>query len=142
MPLHENSRELATEFPYDEVDEEPPQPTANHAAESLEFARRLVSYVRSQPRARLTVDCLYLALGDAELEGETMTTVGARHGITKAAVSKRVGKIRADLHLPLSFNNKSAHASRQYALTNRSPLRLDRAAPGGRDPRTQRPRHP
>lgn len=134
MSLHENSRELATEFPYHEVDEEPaPQAGPAHHAETLEFGRRLVSYIRGQDRARLTVDCLYLALGDAELEAETMTAVAAKHGITKAAVSKRVAKITADLHLPPTANNKSTHASKRYSLTNRSPVRLDaprvRAAP-------------
>jgi hypothetical protein len=43
-------------------------------------------------------------------------------------VSKRVKKIRRDLHLPPNRNLKSAHACAIYAATNRSPARLDHAA--------------
>lgn len=135
MVLHENSKECSTGFIYpDEAEPDTPTDTA-HPPETLEFARRLVSYVRSQTRARLTIDCLYLALGDADLEDETMTSTATRHGITKAAVSKRVAKIQDDLHLPKTFNNKSANACSRYTRTNRSPLRLDRRvqpAPSGR----------
>ena len=127
LPLHENSRECSVGFDYDSVDEEPAD-IPESKVELLEFARRLVSFIRSKDRARLTVDCLYLALGDAELEGETMTSVARRHGVTKAAISKRVKEIRAALHLPTTPNNKSAHAAARYAQTNRSPLRLDRVS--------------
>jgi hypothetical protein len=123
----ENSLAASVDFPYDEIDaDEPAAPTASpsHHADTLEFARRLVSYIRSQDRARLTVDCLYLALGDAEVEAETMSTVAAKNGVTKAAVSKRVKKIRRELHLPITANNKSAAASARYRFTNASPLRL------------------
>lgn len=130
MALHENSLAASVGFNYDEIDGESPPPDAGHG-DTLEFARRLVSFIRSQDRARLTVDCLYLALGDAELEAETMSTVAAKHGVTKAAVSKRVKNIRARLHLPLSSNNKSAHATKLYRRTNCSPLRLDRPARRG-----------
>ena len=130
MPLHENSRAASVDFPYDQVDGGEPAPTSEHA-DALEFGRRIVSYIRSQDRARLTVDCLFLALGDADLEAETMTTVATRNGVTKAAVSKRVKKIRRDLHLPPTANNKSAHATKLYRRTNYSPLRLDRATSRG-----------
>jgi hypothetical protein len=125
MALHDNSLAASVGFDFDAIDGEAPT-SDTPRADALEFGRRLVSYIRSQDRARLTVDCLYLALGDAELEAETMSAVAARNGITKAAVSKRVKKIRADLHLPLSANNKSAHATQLYRRTNFSPLRLDR----------------
>lgn len=124
MGDYSNSRECSVGFQYPDDPEDSAAPT-DHSAETLEFARRLISYVRGQDRARMTVDCLYLALGDADLESETMTTVASRHGVTKAAISKRVKKVRSDLHLPLSLNNKSSHASHRYAQSNRSPLRLD-----------------
>lgn len=131
-----NSRECSVGFQYPEDPEDQAAP-ADHSAETLEFARRLVSYIRGQDRARMTVDCLYLALGDADLESETMTTVANRHGVTKAAISKRVKKVRGDLHLPLSLNNKSSHASHRYAQSNRSPLRLDRRV--GKQPQPKAP---
>jgi len=144
--LHANSLAASVGFPYDELDCDDPEPDQparrshlSHDADALEFARRLVSYIRSQDRARLTVDCLHLALGDADLEGLTMTQVGARWGITKAAVSKRVKKIRADLHLPITSNNKSAHASSRYRHTNCSPIRIRPTNGRGSNPAGARP---
>ncbi len=122
MPLRENSPECSEPFRYQDIEPEPEVP--EHRVDAFEFARRLVSYIRAQPRCRLTVDCLFLALGDADLEEITMTTVGDKHGITKAAVSKRVKQIRADLHLPPNGNNKSAQAVQRYSQTNRSNLSL------------------
>ena len=146
MPLPTNSLAASVGFPYDELDcdDEPeqhvgPASATTHDADVLEFARRLVSYIRSQDRARLTVDCLHLALGDADLEGLTMTQVGERWGITKAAVSKRVKKIRNDLHLPITANNKSAHASSRYRHTNVSPIRIRPAEGRGSDQTGSRP---
>ena len=124
--LRENSRDCSVPFPYDEIDaKDDPAPEVLHDhAEVMEFARRLISYIRSKDRCRLTVDCIYLALGDADLESVTMTSVAAEHGVTKAWVSKRTKEIREQLHLSVNANNKSAHAAQRYRETNRSPLRL------------------
>ncbi len=130
--IHENSLAASQPFPFDEIDErENPDTRHNRQernthsdADLFEFARWLVSYIRGKDRCRVTVDCLTLALGDAELEKITMTTVALKRGLTKAAISKRVKEIRKDLKLPINANNKSQHASSRYAETNRSPLRL------------------
>ena len=128
--LRENSRECSVDFDFDSVESE--QDTAERPqftqADLLETVRRVVSFIRSSDRSRLTVDCLYLALGDAELEGVTMTEVATKHGLTKAAISKRTRTVRERLHLPPNANNKSSRAVRQYGATNRSPLRLDALA--------------
>jgi hypothetical protein len=125
--LHENALECSSPFPFDDLDPKAPEPDSR--IQLFEFARRLVSYIAAQDRCRLTVEALYLALGDADLEGITMTDIAAKHGLTKAAVSKRVKKVRLDLHLPSNANNKSAHAIARYRQTNRSVLRLDKSAP-------------
>lgn len=127
--LHENTTECSVGFHYPDDTPTADDTRTKYPGDTLEFARRLVSYIRAQPRARLTVDCIFLALGDSELEGENMTSVASRHGITKAAVSKRVKLIISDLHLPISINNKPDHVRRNHALANCSPLRLDRRAP-------------
>ena len=93
--------------------------------EVLEFGRRLVSYIRGKDRCRLTVDCLYIALGDAALEGVSMTLIAQRHGVSKAAVSKRAREIREDLHLPRTGYNKSEAACVKYASTNYSRRNLE-----------------
>jgi len=90
----------------------------------LEFSRKLIRYIRSKPRARLTVDCLCIAIGDSEVEGVSMTELAVYHGITKAAISKRVKEIQEELHLPTTRYNKSDAASRTYALRNRSQLSI------------------
>lgn len=134
--LHENSRACSVDFDFDAIDAPPkpgpaapPTPEEIHY-ESLEFGRRLVSFIRRQGRARLTVDCLYLAMGDADLELVTMTDIAKLHGVSKAAVSKRVRKLRVELHLPPNANNKSERARDTYARTNCSPIRLDKSASG------------
>ena len=128
MPLHENSRDCSVDFDYDAIDrhEAPParRVEVETVAEKMEFARRLISFIRTKARCRVTVDCIFLALGDAELESATMTSVAKANGLTKAAISKRTKEIRAQLHLGVNANNKTAEASRRYAQTNRSPLCL------------------
>lgn len=124
MPLHENSRDCSVGFDYDAIDKHEAPPVADCGAEKMEFARRLISFIRTRARCRVTVDCIFLALGDAELESTTMTSVARANGLTKAAISKRTKEIRAQLHLGVNANNKTAEASRRYAETNRSPLRL------------------
>lgn len=126
--LYENSVRCSEPFPYDEIDAADQSSTQAHRADveadKLEFARRLVSFIRGKDRCRVTVDCLYLALGDADLEAITMTSIAADHGLTKAAISKRTKEIRQQLHLSINANNKSPHATQRYRETNRSPIRL------------------
>lgn len=116
------------EFPYREVEGDDPRADAEEKiyshADMLERMRWVMSYIRSKDRARVTVDCIYLALGDAELEEVTMTSVGENSGLTKAAISKRAKEVRRQLHLGINQNNKSPHAARRYAGTNYSPVRL------------------
>ncbi len=126
--LHENSRECSIGFPYDDIDERENPALQATAPDVLEFARRLVSFIRGKDRCRATVDCLYLALGDADLEAFTMTDAAARNGLTKAAISKRTKEVRVQLKLPANANNKSPHATDRYRETNRSPLRLDKSS--------------
>lgn len=124
MPLHENSKECAVDFDYDALDRNPgDEPLTHSLSDVLEAMRKVIRYIRTKDRARLTVDCMFLALGDGDVENETMTTVAEKHGITKAAVSKRTKEIREQLHLSINANNKSAHAVDKYR-NNRSPLRL------------------
>lgn len=128
MSIHENSLQCSRPFDYDAIDEHE-APTRRReqqaaTADAMETVRRVISFIRTKPRCRVTVDCLFLALGDAELEAATMTSVAKANGLTKAAISKRTKEIRHQLHLGVNANNKTEHASRRYAETNRSPLRL------------------
>ena len=119
-------REPHVDFDFDAIDPVPADASPS-LVDALELVRRVNSFIRAQDRSRLTVDCLFLALGDAEIEGETMTSVATKHGLTKAAISKRVKQIRLQLHLSINCNNKSPAASKRYAQSNYSPLRLDKS---------------
>ena len=126
MALHENSRECSVDFDYDAVDAQPgAEPLTHSTGDVFEALRRYFRYIRSKDRTRLTLDCMFLALGDEDAQAETMTSIAEKHGLTKAAVSKRTKEIRADLHLSINCNNKSGSAVEKYR-GNRSPLRLDR----------------
>jgi hypothetical protein len=127
MPLHENSPECSVGFDYDAVDgiaDRPPNEKPITHDDLLEFGRKICRFVRGDERARFTIDCMFLALGDEDAaQFETMTSVAEKHGITKAAVSKRTRELRAQLHLSINANNKSASAVEKYKH-NRSPIRL------------------
>lgn len=128
--LFENSRNCSVGFDYDSLDgvEETPSNLRFSEADLMEFGRRIISYIRAHDRARLTVDCMYLAMGDAEVEHVTMTDVAHLHGVSKAAISKRVRDCREELHLPVNANNKSPRACAVYARTNRSPVSFEARA--------------
>jgi hypothetical protein len=127
--LYDNSRDCAVEFPFDELDKPPGdgEPLVFSLADMLESMRRITRYIRTKDRTRLTVDCMFLALGDEDAESETMTSVAEKHGVTKAAVSKRTKEIRVQLHLSINANNKSSRAIAKYR-DNHSPLRIEGTA--------------
>jgi hypothetical protein len=62
----------------------------------------------------LTVECLAVALGLSAYNGESMTAIANRHGITRAAVSKRCVDIITHLNLPPSRAMRSEKARKIY----------------------------
>jgi hypothetical protein len=76
--------------------------------------RHFVADLLSEGNTRLTVECLAIALGLSAYEGETMTEIAQRHGITRAAVSKRCVDITQRLNLPPSRAMRSTRARRIY----------------------------
>jgi len=96
------------------VDHEPepmPEPAMRDATEML---RHFVADVLSENNTRLTLECLAVALGLSAYNGETMTEIAKRHGITRAAVSKRCVDITERLNLPPSRAMRSTQARRIY----------------------------
>ena len=106
----EDREDVSEDFPYEEIDrrlggEEPPREI--DAAILLEHPqirvfvaeaiRRVLRLVRADKFPRLQADCIVIAIGGELREDGTtlsMTEVASDWGITKAAVSKRVAKIR------------------------------------------------
>lgn len=80
----------------------------------MDVLRRLLGEVLTQKNARLTLECLAMACGFTTLEGESMTSLAARHGVSRAAVSKRCVDIGQKLNLPPSRTMRSQTAKRVY----------------------------
>lgn len=94
----------------------PPVESIRAAAmdEATRILRHLVADILCEGNARLTLDCVSIALGLAAYQGESMTDVANRHGVTRAAVSKRCVDIVEKLGLPPSRAMKSESARRTY----------------------------
>jgi hypothetical protein len=119
-------------FDYDAIDVAFGERAKESPSHSLEPLRRIFSYINSKERARMTVHCICFAIGIFELESEnrayngpvTMTDLAKLHGVTKAAISRRVREVQEELGLRPTRANKSENARRNYARTNCSPIRL------------------
>jgi hypothetical protein len=75
--------------------------------------RRVLGEVLCHDNARLTAECIALVSGLA-YTGSSMTEIAARHGITRAAVSKRCVELTELLDLKPSRAMRSLTARRRY----------------------------
>jgi len=96
------------------VDHEPEEQVTPPMRDATEILRHLVADVISEGNARLTVECLAVALGLSAYNGESMTSIATRHGISRAAVSKRCVDITTRLNLPPSRAMRSEMARKIY----------------------------
>jgi hypothetical protein len=96
------------------VDHEEEQPETHSMGSATDILRRLVADIIYEDNTRLTIDCLSIALGLRVYEGDSMTKIAKRHGITRAAVSKRCVDITEKLKLPPSRAMRSEKARKTY----------------------------
>jgi len=82
--------------------------------DAIEALRHFVADLVAEGNTRLTVECLAVALGLSAYNGESMTAIANRHGITRAAVSKRCVDIITHLNLPPSRAMRSEKARKIY----------------------------
>jgi hypothetical protein len=95
-----------------EPEPEPPREALD--AETVHQAiRRVVAEILSHHNARLTAECVALVSG-LVYSGDSMTEIARRHGITRAAVSKRCVEITELLDLPPSRVMRSLTARKRY----------------------------
>jgi hypothetical protein len=87
-----------------------------------DIIRRLVGHLMQQDNARLALDCLALASGVAFL-GDSMTAVGRKHGLSRAAVSKRCIELLREINLPPSRAMRPLTAREAYADARKESLR-------------------
>src|SRR2546429_9389458 len=81
---------LASELPKPIVEQEPVNGSRApiDAEEVWDILRRLIGELLAERSARLSLECLALVSGLSFL-GDSMTAIARRHGVTRAAVSKR-----------------------------------------------------
>lgn len=96
------------------VDHEDEEPEAHSMGSATEILRRLVADIVSEDNTRLTIDCLAITLGLRVYAGDSMTQIANRHGITRAAVSKRCVDITNRLNLQPSRAMRSKRARQIY----------------------------
>ena len=78
-----------------------------------DLLRRLVGELIGQDNARLSLECLALVTGLAYC-GDSMTEIAKRHGVTRAAVSKRCVELTRALNLNPSRAMRSLPARQSY----------------------------
>ena len=98
-------------------------PQVADAEAGHDLLRRLIGEMLMQSNASLSLECLALVTGLA-YRGDSMTEIAERHGVTRAAVSKRCVELTIALNLkpsramrPLSARHNSC-ASRVNHLEN------------------------
>lgn len=96
------------------VDHEDEALETHSMGSATEILRRLVADIVAEDNTRLTIDCLSIALGLRVYAGDSMTTIAKRHGISRAAVSKRCVDIIERLKLPPSRAMRSEQARKIY----------------------------
>jgi len=90
-----------------------------------DILRRLVGELLAQDNTRLSLECLALATGLAYL-GDSMTVIAKRHGVTRAAVSKRCVELTRALNLQPSRAMRSVAARRSYSAARHRHLNPER----------------
>ena len=91
-----------------------PDGQAMAMAMATRILRHFVADVLKDANARLTIECLAVAIGLSAYDGESMSSVARRHNITRAAVSKRCVDMTKKLSLPPSRAMRTEKARRIY----------------------------
>lgn len=104
----------AKTFDADE-DEEPNEepPSTINSDQIWDIMRRLIGELASDKNPGLTMDCATLVAGLA-YQGNSMTDIAKRHGITRAAVSKRCIEMTDALKIKPYRAMRSGHARKAY----------------------------
>lgn len=117
---HKRDEELILERCAAIVDELPDaSPHTTSDQDTTVVARRIIGELLAQDNMRLTAECLALVTG-LVYDGNSMTETAKRHGVTRAAVSKRCVEIADALGLPPARAMKRLTARKTYERRARS----------------------
>lgn len=83
-------------------------------AEANRILRHLVADLIDEANMRLTIECLAISLGLSAYNGDSMTSIAKRCGVTRAAVSKRCVDITRRLNVLPSRAMRSTKARKIY----------------------------
>jgi len=106
------------DFDIAEAIDPPPAPKANDGLtdEALwDVLRRLLGEILGMQNRSLTVECLAIVSGLSYF-GDSMSEIAMRHGVTRAAVSKRCVELTERLSLPPSRAMRSLTARKSYRV--------------------------
>lgn len=117
----------AEALPEPSVAAEPPHAAAPQAADTRlmhRLLRRLVGELAMQDQVRLSLECLALVTG-LSYDGFSMTAIATRHGVTRAAVSKRCVELTQALGLQPSRAMRRRKARHSYCQARTLKLRVE-----------------
>jgi len=120
------------------VDHDDEMVISKDAHDLADVLRHLVADLISEGNTRLTVECLAVALGLSAYNGESMTSIAKRHGISRAAVSKRCVDITTHLNLPPSRAMRSEKSRKIYRHSRTKHHKKQKHAHPYRSPRKRR----
>ena len=124
--LAETSLAATSSHPLDSIEPACDQPgfqaQRTDAEEVWDVVRRLLGELLVQKNAKLALECLALTSGVSFL-GDSMTEIARRHGLTRAAVSKRCVELAQKIGLPPSRAMRSLTARVAYAHARKESLR-------------------
>jgi len=96
-------------------------PGKNDPEPIWEIVRRLIGELMVQQNAKLALDCLALVSGVSFL-GDSMTEIAKRHGVSRAAVSKRCVEFTEKFNMLPSRAMRSLTARKVYARARNNRL--------------------
>ena len=96
-------------------------PGKNDPEPIWEIVRRLIGELMVQQNAKLALDCLALVSGVSFL-GDSMTAIAKRHGVSRAAVSKRCVEFTEKFNMLPSRAMRSLTARKVYARARNNRL--------------------
>lgn len=121
-PPGDNEEPMEAGTPCEQPSSGPEAPQLADAESIHDLLRRLVGELVCQDNAKLSLECLALVTG-LTYEGASMTEIAARHGVTRAAVSKRCVELTTALNLMPSRAMRTRKARQSYRQSRTLHLR-------------------
>lgn len=89
--------------------------------------RQVLNVIISAPNARLEAECFRLSSGLADLDNITMTSLAEKHGLTRAAISKRCNRQLMLLNMKPSQFQRPMNVRKTYKDARMKVLARERA---------------